>query len=74
MHQNPRRNDDDDGLEKPEHKPSLLTARELQARDPGKMQPDEEKTGERHGSADFRGPKGEPHVTDETPARSKKRK
>lgn len=38
----PRAEDDEDELEKPEEKPSLLTARELQAREPGKREPADE--------------------------------
>ena len=35
----PRPEDDEDGLQKPERTPSFLTAKELQARAPAKAQP-----------------------------------
>jgi hypothetical protein len=64
----PRTEDEENELQKPEDVPSLLTARELQARDPAKGET-ERRSGERHASASFRGNRAQPPITDERPAR-----
>ena len=66
------RDDDEDALEKPENVPSLLTARELQVRDPGKGEDGDGTIEERHASASFDGEKGEPRVSDEEPPRGER--
>ena len=65
----PSSNEADEELQNPADIPSRLTARELRARDPAKAGDGESKTGERHASASFSGPKGEPIISDEDPPR-----
>ena len=69
----PRSEDDDESLQKPEDVPSFLTARELQARDPAKGSGDKEKGGDRHANAGFShtgtGGEGEPTISDDEPPR-----
>ena len=65
----PQSDDAKEELQNPADIPSHLTARELRARDPAKTGEGERKTGERHASASFSGPKGEPIISDEDPPR-----
>lgn len=65
----PRAESDDDELQEPGTVPSFLTARELQARDPGKPPEDDDEAGERHASAPFTGSRGEPTIDDDEPPR-----
>ena len=51
--------DDDEGLEQPERVPSLLTARELQAKDPAKVNADETEAADRDDDEDA-GERGQP--------------
>ena len=72
-HRNTRRNaDDEDALQKPEEVPSFLTARELQARDPARIDDRDREAGERHASASFEGSDGEPPISDEDPPRGER--
>ena len=68
----PRTNDDHDELENPERVPSFLTARELQAKEPGKGESRGDSGGDRHANASFEGERGEPAITKDKPARGKR--
>jgi hypothetical protein len=68
----PRADDDEERLEKPENVRSQLTAREFAAPDSGEQQDGDNKAGERHASASFTGNKGEPMVSEDNPPRGKR--
>jgi hypothetical protein len=65
----PRTDDEEEHLEEPERVPSLLTARELEARKPRK---EGLPTGETDASASFDGEPDEPPITDDKPAKRKR--
>lgn len=68
MASQPRSDEEESELQEPDRVPSMLTARELQARPP-RGDDRARDAGERHASASFDGSRGEPPVTEEEPAR-----
>src|SRR3954466_14107603 len=68
----PRTDAEDAELQPPEQVPSLLTARELQARDPAKGSSAGDPGGERHALASFTGTRDEPDIDDDDPPRGRR--